>query len=92
LTIEVITAGFAGEILFWVWYKKSALSAKNRLLLILMGMISILFGISLASRVLEFLSLEFLRRLREQDQKIVGQIQPSGPGAFDYDWVGIERT
>jgi hypothetical protein len=52
-----------------------------------MGMISILFGISLASRV-----LEFLRRLREQDQKIVGQIQPSGPGAFDYDWVGIERT
>jgi hypothetical protein len=73
--------------LFWVWYKKSALSAKKRLLLILMGMISILFGISLASRI-----LELLRRLREQDQKIVGQIQPSGPGAFDYDWVGIERT
>ena len=30
-------------------------------------------------------------RLREQDQKIVGQIQLSGSGALDYNLVGVER-
>jgi hypothetical protein len=28
--------------------------------------------------------------LREQNQKIVGQIQPSGSGAFDYNWAESE--